>query len=80
MEKELEDIKAQINGQRVSGPAAVNTNPDPAIEKIEDEFEERAAPEERFADMEAYVRMVCNGIQPSLIVCVPRSVVNHIVS
>lgn len=69
LEKELEDIIAQINNQRVSGPAAVNTDPDPAIEKLEDEFEERASPEERFADMEAYVKMVCNGVQPSLVVC-----------
>lgn len=69
MEAELAVLVAKINGQRVTGSSTVEVNTDPSIEQIEDEFEERATPEERFSDMEAYVRMVCNGVQPSLLVC-----------
>ena len=40
-----------------------------SLAKFETEFEERATPQERFADMESYVDMVLNGLQPSLLVC-----------
>ena len=35
----------------------------------EDEFEQRATPEERFNDMEHYVNMVLKGLQPSVLIC-----------
>jgi len=35
----------------------------------EEEFEERATPEERFSDMEHYINMVIKGLQPSLLIC-----------
>lgn len=35
----------------------------------EEEYEERATPEERFNDMEHYVNMVLKGLQPSVLIC-----------
>ena len=35
----------------------------------EQEFEERATPEERFNDMEHYISMVLKGLQPSVLIC-----------
>lgn len=40
-----------------------------SLANFEAEFEERATPQERFADMESYVDMVLNGLQPSLLIC-----------
>lgn len=69
LQKELDDIIAQIDGMRVNGSQKVSVASDPEVDNLEKEFEERATPEERFSDMDAYVRMVCNGVQPSLVVC-----------
>lgn len=69
MEAELAVLVAKINGQRVTGSSTVVVSQDPSVERLEDELQERATPEERFSDMEAYVRMVCNGVQPALLVC-----------
>ena len=35
----------------------------------EEEYEQRATPEERFNDMEHYVNMVLKGLQPSVLIC-----------
>ena len=35
----------------------------------EDEYEQRATPEERFSDMEHYISMVLKGLQPSVLIC-----------
>ena len=69
LQKEYDDIRSQINSMMVSGSQKVSYNADPEVDKLEQQFEERVTPEERFADMDAYVRMVCNGVQPSLVVC-----------
>lgn len=39
------------------------------IEAQEEEFEQRATPEERFNDMEHYISMVLKGLQPSVLIC-----------
>lgn len=46
----------------------VKIDPDPDVEAAQEEFEERATPEQRFKDMENYISMVLKGLQPSLLI------------
>lgn len=69
IQRELEALRQQIANMSVTGSSTVSATIDQSVKTAEQELEERATPEERFSDMDAYVRMVCNGVQPSLIVC-----------
>ena len=68
LQTELEDVKSRILEIRCAGRTSTKFNKDSEIDAVEQEFEERATPEQRFTDMEHYVKLVLNGIQPSLIV------------
>lgn len=73
LQAEYEKLKIELDEARVSVKANVIFKPvnDPAIQKMEDRFEEeeRALPEERFEDMESYVVNVINGIDVSALIC-----------
>ena len=70
-EREYEELKLQIRDAKlgVSSKPNVKVDLNPEIEAMQEEFEERATPEERFSDMENYVNMVLKGLQPSLLIC-----------
>jgi hypothetical protein len=70
-EREYEEIKQSIKDAKmgVRSNPKVTVTPDPEVEEVQNEFEERATPEERFNDMEHYVDMVLKGLQPSLLIC-----------
>lgn len=73
LQKEYDDLSRELNDARVAVRANVSTKPvnDPAIQRIEDRFEEeeRALPEERFEDMESYVLNVILGLDVSALIC-----------
>jgi hypothetical protein len=67
--RELEEIRNKIkNSVTVSGRTTVTTEPIADFNALEEELEERATPEERFSDMEHYIKMVIRGVQPSLLI------------
>lgn len=68
IEQELDNVRQQISAARAGGSSIATFHKDKELDEVEAEFEERATPEQRFADMENYVKMVLKGIQPSLIV------------
>lgn len=69
---EYDDLSAKIKALRgldVSPTASVRGEfPASQIEDIEDEYEERSSPEERFKDMEHYINMVVKGTHPSVLI------------
>ena len=73
LEVQLNDIKAQMDAVRtkVKGNVTASYEPAPELKKacslLEDE--ERATPEERFEDMEAYIDMVVFGNRPLALIC-----------
>lgn len=71
-EKKLQDVDKQIASitfsvnRNVSGTITGDIN---EVRPQEQEYENRATPEERFSDMERYINMVIKGLQPSLLIC-----------
>lgn len=73
LQTQYDAIKAELQDARISVKANVKVSPvaDPAIQKMEDRFEEeeRALPEERFGDMESYILNVILGLDVSALIC-----------
>lgn len=73
LQKEYDAAKAAYDDARVSIHTNVISKPveDPAIAKMQARFEEeeRATPEERFGDMESYIRNVILGLDTSALIC-----------
>ena len=72
MQEEIKTLEAKRNNLMVNVRTNVNVSVEGDINEIapqEEEFEERATPEERFADMEHYINMVIKGLQPSVLIC-----------
>jgi len=73
LQAEYDKLKAEYDEARVSIRKDVKMSPiqDPTEKRIEDRFEEeqRALPEERFSDMNAYVNNVLNGVDPCALIC-----------
>ena len=71
-EKEREELQQRRDQLKLNCRTGVSISNDGDINEIapqEEEFEERATPEERFADMEHYINMVIKGLQPSVLIC-----------
>lgn len=73
LQKEYDAAKSAYEDARVSIRTGVVMKPieDPAVEKMQARFEEeeRATPEERFGDMESYIRNVILGLDTSALIC-----------
>lgn len=73
LEAQYEELKAQIESSKglVRGNVVTKPQTDPDIAKLEDQFEEevKASPEERFADMESYIKKVIIGFKPLAVIC-----------
>lgn len=71
LQQEFDQVKAMQRAERVAIKTGVagTVRGTVDIAQQEQEFEERATPEERFSDMEHYLDMVIRGIQPSLLIC-----------
>jgi hypothetical protein len=72
IQKEFDEVDAIYRKMKLS----IDTNVKVEIEgdsnelqAAEEEFERRATPEERFNDMEQYIKMVLSGLQPSVLIC-----------
>lgn len=69
LNKEFAAARAKLGGNSIKENSPVILRPDREVEKLQDEFEERAKPEERFKDMENYINMVLKGLNPSAVIC-----------
>lgn len=73
LQKQYDDLKAELADARMAVKANVTMTlaKDPSQKQIEDRFEEeeRALPEERFEDMESYIKNVILGIDVSALIC-----------
>lgn len=73
LQAEYDKLEAELNDVRVSvrSNVMVTMAKDPTLDRMEDRFEEeeRALPEERFSDMEAYVQNVILGLDVSALIC-----------
>lgn len=77
--KDIADLQAEfdeIDRQYQEAKISIKPNVSVAVEGDQDEYraqeeeyEQRATPEERFNDMEHYVSMVLKGLQPSVLIC-----------
>lgn len=68
-EREAEYKRAMMqvsSGETVEITNDINNN---AMISAEKEYEERATPQEKFSDMERYIKMVVSGLHPGLIIC-----------
>lgn len=68
-EREAEYKRAMMqvsSGETVEITNDINNN---AMISAEQEYEERATPQEKFSDMERYIKMVVAGLHPGLIIC-----------
>lgn len=74
LEKEYEELKKRLAEARLSVKpnVVVTSTPDAEVEKVQDYFEEeeeRATPEERFSDMQAYIYSVITGRRALALLC-----------
>lgn len=72
LQAEFDEIDRQYQEAKISVRSGVSVNVEGDSGEYraqEDEFEQRATPEERFSDMEHYVSMVLKGLQPSVLIC-----------
>lgn len=72
LQAEFDEISRQYQEAKVSVRSKVSVNVDGDKDEYraqEEEYEQRATPEERFNDMEHYVSMVLKGLQPSVLIC-----------
>ena len=77
--KDITDLQAEydeLNRQYQEAKIATRSNISVTIDgdkdeyrAQEEEYEQRATPEERFNDMEHYISMVLKGLQPSVLIC-----------
>lgn len=77
--KDIADLQAEfdeIDRQYQEAKISIKPNVSVTVEGDQDEYraqeeeyEQRATPEERFNDMEHYVSMVLKGLQPSVLIC-----------
>ena len=67
--KDTSDLQAELDALKVINKPKVAVVQEPEIDAWEDELEERATPEERFEDMEAYIGNVIKGIRPLALLC-----------
>lgn len=72
LQAEFNEIDRQYQEAKVSVRSKVSVNVEGDKDEYraqEEEYEQRATPEERFNDMEHYVSMVMKGLQPSVLIC-----------
>lgn len=73
LETQYEDIKRRMSDLRgmIRGNVVTKPQTDPDIAKLDNQFEEevKAAPEERFSDMESYIHKVIIGFKPLAVIC-----------
>lgn len=72
LQAEFNEVDRQYQEAKVSVHSNVSVNVEGDKDEYrvqEDEYEQRATPEERFNDMDHYVSMVMKGLQPSVLIC-----------
>lgn len=68
-DKDAEYRRAQLQISSGETIEISNNSSKTLISKAEEEYESRATPQERFSDMEKYIKMVVTGLHPGLIIC-----------
>ena len=72
LEAELQELRQRRDALALQCRTSVSVSNVGDINEIqpqEEEYEQRATPEERFNDMEHYINMVIKGLQPSVLIC-----------
>ena len=72
LQAEFDEIDRQYQEAKVAVRSGVSVDVEGDRDEYraqEEEYEQRATPEERFNDMEHYVNMVLKGLQPSVLIC-----------
>jgi plastocyanin len=68
-EKDAEYKRAMIKVSSGETVEIINDESHNIMKAAEEEYEERATPQEKFSDMERYIKMVVAGLHPGLIIC-----------
>lgn len=68
-EREAEYKRAMVKVSSGETVEIINDKANDIMISAEQEYEERATPQEKFSDMERYIKMVVAGLHPGLIIC-----------